>query len=499
MEASDARDTRFGAWFPAFLLVLAGVWHEICIRQTDAYLGPGLSTPRWQSLAIAAICGILGVWGGRRALLRVERRAALIGALAALVSVVSCASGAIWFFGFTSKTALAVIGIALPAVTSLVCGAAIGALGQAGALAYAELGSLRLLLGPLGTVAAAFTLVALLTLASYLGLWRAAVGVGLLTAWFAGSVGAQRHYLSALDRPSSVPAVIASSMGIASLIAAQAFAPARLTSLYPSELVWCDKSGETVVISAQNTFELFEGPALRTSSADAYRFAELAVHPLLTAAPTRTRVLVLGPGGGFLEREVLRYAEVREVVSVNELDTTAFRASAWPAHEGVLVDPRLRFVTAEPLPWLEEHPEKFDAIVVSLSLPQSHHEGKHATRYFFRLLRERLTPRGLVALEAAPLVQAPRTFASTWRSLTEAGFAVASYEAPVPLLGALSFLIGTPTDFRNQPRKLPDQLRFLSQLPTLSTQPPAEAAEPSTLDHQRAVGLWHQEQAALGN
>lgn len=508
MVASSAagRDRQLAAWVPAFAAATLSTAYEVGARQTDAYLGPQLSIPRGSALLLVAAGLALGFVAGRRRLRGAAERGAVLMQLACAVCLVGSLSAAAWFWGFSAPRALPFIACALPAGMGLVAGACVGALFQATALAYRELQGARLLLAPLPLVVALGLTLAGSAALSYLGLWRAAAsisgvlaGLSLLVPYFADYLGDRR-------RASRWPALAALAVSVFSFAAAQAFVPAQLLARYPTEVVWADRNAELVVISAQNTFELFESQQLQLSSVDDYRFAELAVHPLLSVLRAQRRVLVLGPAGASLEREVLRYRNVAEVVSLSETDGRAFRASLWPQHAAAaaLNDPRLRFVVAEPLPWLERSPQRFDAIVLSRPAPATASEGKYYTRYFYQLLAEHLTAQGALVVQATSYASLPGTFAVIRETLHSAGLTTTSYEAPVPLLGALSFLIGTRHD---RPKldapALPEGLRFVDRAVLnrafSSTQQQPARASISTLNELHALDVWHHEQLQLGN
>jgi spermidine synthase len=480
--------------------------YEVGARQTDAYLGPGLATPRAFSVTVACLGLALGFVMGRSWLAAAEQRGELIARLLMTLSLVCSASAGLWFWGFARPAVLPFVAWCVPSSVGLLAGAALGALVRATALPYRELHSIRLLLAPIPLGCALALALAASTALSYLGLWRAA-------ATLAGALGALGALLPRLAdylgdaRPASRwPHLLALGSATLSFVLAQAFVPAELLARYPTEVVWADAEADTVVISAQNTFELFEAQQLRTSSVDDYRLAELAVHPMVAALRRRERALLLAPAGGFLERELLRYRDVADIVSLSETDRTAFRRSLWPrrALHGAERDSRLRFIVAEPMPWLEQREARFDCIVVSLPAPATAAEGKYYTRYFYELLRDHLTADGAVVVQAGSRSALPSTFASIRETLRSAGLSVTSYEAPVPLLGAVSFLIGTrgPAP-QPRPAALPRGLRFLDSAAlgraTAAHDGPSEAAEVSTLAQQHAIVTWHREQARLGN
>ena len=506
-SSGQERDAGLAAFLPLFGLTLLGAGHELVVRQTDAYLCPGLGAPRSLRLGLGLGSLALGLWLGRRALPRAACRTRLLLRLVTALSLTCSASGALWFWAFQTPAALGLVALALPTLAGVLSGAALGALLSGLGLAYRELGSIRWLLAPLPLFGAlAFALLAAVS-RSYAGLWRAAAGFGVVCSLLCLLLGRFSSYFSDRAPPAPAPAGVALAGAAVSLAVAQAFVPASVLARYPSEVVWtAGADHELVITSAQNTFQLFEAGQLRLSSADAYRLAELAVHPVLSRAKPGRRVLLLGPAGDVLEYAVLRHASVRELVSLSETDVGRFAATRWPesAH-GRLSDPRLRRVIAEPLPWLEQGPGGFDTIIVALPAPASHAEGKYYTAYFYQLLERHLSPTGALVVQATSRAALPQTFATIRETLRANGAALtgSEYEAQIPLQGAVSFIVAARTPFVPSAARLPRGLSFvdgpaLARSFTLSAAP-SSSAPISTLDHQRAVETFHHEQAALGN
>jgi predicted membrane-bound spermidine synthase len=506
--ASDSapRDAELAGFVPLLGLSAVAAAYE-GLRQTDAYLGPGLATPRAVAVLLLLSGFVLGAWLGRRALLRTPLRGALLLRSTSTLGAVCAVSGPLWFWAFQSQSLLVLVGGALPLAIGLASGVVLGALLQAAGLAYRELGALGRLLGPVPLLGAlALILVGSLAL-SHAGLWRASAVVGLVLAGLSLLLGRYVAYFSDTSAPASWPATLGLVASGASIALAQAFVPASVVARYPAEVVWAQGDDASLVVtSAQNTFQLFEARQLRLSSVDAYRLAESAVHPALASVKQRQRILMFGPAGGFLEREVLRYSDVVELVSVGERSGAAFRQSSWPQAAGVAAsDPRLRFEVAEPLVWLEEHPQRFDIIVVSLPVPASYLEGKHYTRFFYQALEQHLEPAGVLVIQATSRASLPATFGGIVATLRSAGFASVAYEAPIPLQGALSFAIATRQEgFDFAPRALPAGLRFLDgpalgRATALRAFGPPDQAPISTLYQQHVVESWHTEQSVLGN
>lgn len=501
----NRRDAELAAFLPLLGLALFAAAHELSIRQTDAYLGPGLAVPRGWSIGLSLATAGLGLWLGQRALLAAARRTELLQRLACSLALLCAISGPLWFWGFAAPPLLSWVALLVPALAGGLAGAALGALFRGLGLAYRELGSVRFLLAPLPLLGAlGLALLGALAL-TYAGLWRAGAGLGATLAGLCLLLGRFRAYFSEQDLPARRPAVLALGACVASLAFAQAFVPASVLLRYPAEVVWTDgDEHELVVTSAQNTFQLFEAEQLRLTSADGYRYAELCVHPVLSRTASGGRVLLLGTAGGFLEHEVLKHRNVTELVSLSEAPHPRFAASVWPTVvHGNVGDSRLRGRSAEALPWLEQDTTRFDTIIAALPAPASYAEGKYYTSYFYRLLAEHLAPEGALVVQATSQASLPRSHATIHHTLRQAGLILTTYEAALPLLGPTSFIIASRKPFSPAPGQLPPGLRFLDARAlerSFALAPGAPADAPlSSLDHQRAVEAFHRDHVVLGN
>jgi spermidine synthase len=121
----------------------------------------------------------------------------------------------------------------------------------------------------------------------------------------------------------------------------------------------------------------------------------LTVPPLL-GRPLR-HVAILGNAGGTTARALARFYPGASIAGV-ELDPVVTEAAR--RYLGLGRIPRLRVVTADARPYLERTHERFDAILVD-AYRQPYVPFYLATQQFFRLVRSRLRPGGIVALNLA--------------------------------------------------------------------------------------------------
>jgi len=146
----------------------------------------------------------------------------------------------------------------------------------------------------------------------------------------------------------------------------------------------------------------------KTQSAedDEYVYHEALVHPAMITHPCPRSVLVIGGGEGATLREVLLYRSVERVVMVDidrELvELCQKHLPEW--HKGAFQDPRVELVFADGKEYVEQTDAAFDIVVVDVC--DALEQGPALSLYteeFYRRVRERLTPGGLLVIQAMEL------------------------------------------------------------------------------------------------
>ncbi|MFG1805761.1 polyamine aminopropyltransferase [Streptomyces sp. NPDC049040] len=189
---------------------------------------------------------------------------------------------------------------------------------------------------------------------------------------------------------------------------------------------------------------------LRVSGSATPRYVQALVHPAMNGP--HTRVLVLGGGDGLALREVLRYADVAAVTSVQpdgellRLARTDPGLSALNGH--AYADPRVRVVTADPFDWLrglrgEGGAEPFDVIVADLADPGLSRSAKLYSQEFYGLAARALAPGGRLAVRAGAAAGTARTFWTIDATVRAVGLHTSPYWLP-PGPGAPAAPAGTP-------------------------------------------------------
>lgn len=295
------------------------------------------------------------------------------------------------------------------------------------------------------------------------------------------------------------------ALGVASRFA-EGFEVSARQALYDDPIVVHERSAYHEIILTEAgrraDLRLFLNGDLQFSSLDEYRYHEALVHPAMTGR--RERVLVLGGGDGLVPREVLRYADVREVVLV-ELDPAMIALARSDdrlvrLNGGALADPRLRVVTGDAFNWLRTQRERFDVAIVDLTDPDDAATAKLYSVEFYGMLRSALVPDGRAAIQAGSPYFASDAFWCVGASLKAAGLHTTPYQVDVPSFGSWGFHLaglGTSPPLQLSSHAPPD-LRFLDDATLAAAgvfprdrQPrPVDAStllRPKILDYQRTA------------
>jgi spermidine synthase len=223
-----------------------------------------------------------------------------------------------------------------------------------------------------------------------------------------------------------------------------------------------------VMTRSHHSFQLFLSGNLQFSSADEYRYHEALVHPAMALAPEAHRVLVLGGGDGLAVREILKHPSVSEVVLV-DLDPEMTRLAVEnpllrELNGGSLLSPKVQVINQDAMLWLSEpkdhEGELFDVAFVDFPDPHNFSLGKLYTTRFYGLLRQRLDPAAIVAVQTTSPLMARRSFWCINRTLAAAGFQVRPYHALVPSFGEWGFALAALRPFEPPTSVLPG-LRYL--------------------------------------
>ena len=342
-----------------------------------------------------------------------------------------------------------------------------------------------------------------LILVPHLGLVRSAILFGMLNAavalWstflFREEVGAR-----AALRAACVATLLLLGLGMAG---AERISAAADNNLYADEVILSKNTRyQRIVLTRwKDDIRLFLSSHLQFSSRDEYRYHEALVHPGLSAVPAPRSVLVLGGGDGLAVREILKYPSVEKITLV-DLDpemTKLFSTNPMltSLNNGSLTAPRLHVINADAFPWLAEHGDMFDFVVVDFPDPTNYSLGKLYTTVFYRVLSKHLNRQALVVVQSTSPLFARQSYWCIVETLKQAGLKTYPYHVYVPSFGEWGFVLAGFYPYE-PPAQVPLGLRFLSARNLLelfqfpNDMLPVEA-EPNRLNDQVLVRYYERE------
>ncbi len=145
---------------------------------------------------------------------------------------------------------------------------------------------------------------------------------------------------------------------------------------------------------------------IQSTVRDEFIYHEVLVHPAMLTHPDPRRVFIVGGGEGATLREVLRHRSVERalMVDIDEEVVNRCRELLPEWHRGAFEDPRTELRYLDARRYLEETSESFDVIIIDISEPIE--EGPAYllfTKEFYEIVRERLAPAGVIALQAGTI------------------------------------------------------------------------------------------------
>ena len=167
------------------------------------------------------------------------------------------------------------------------------------------------------------------------------------------------------------------------------------TAYQSVEIVETDPLGLTLILDGKT----------QSAQADEFIYHESLVHPALVCCPNPRSVFIGGGGEGATLREVLAHNTVERAVMVDldgELvDLCREKLPTW--HRGAFDNPRATVLYADALKYLREYQGTFDVIIMDVTDPTD--GGPSCMLYtdsFYRLVRQKLSPNGVMVTQAGP-------------------------------------------------------------------------------------------------
>ena len=142
---------------------------------------------------------------------------------------------------------------------------------------------------------------------------------------------------------------------------------------------------------------------VQTTERDEFTYHEMLVHPAMCSHPRPAKVLIIGGGDGGALREVLKHpAKKAWLVEIDGRVIEACRGH-FPWLRSALRDPRAELVVEDGSVFIDKVRETFDVILVDSSDPVGPSTVLHQEA-FYRKLKSKLNPGGIIAAQAGSLM-----------------------------------------------------------------------------------------------
>jgi spermidine synthase len=178
---------------------------------------------------------------------------------------------------------------------------------------------------------------------------------------------------------------------------------------------------------------------IQSSDFDEFVYHESLVHPALITHPRPERVFIAGGGEGATLRWTLAHPSIKRTVMI-DIDEGVIDISRkyLPEYsQGAFDDKRTELRHEDARAYLENTQELYDAIIIDLTEPVE--EGPAYLLYtqeFYRMVRGRLTPDGLMSVQAgcASMIET-LNFSAVYQTLKSVFPVVLPYQADIPSFG----------------------------------------------------------------
>lgn len=213
---------------------------------------------------------------------------------------------------------------------------------------------------------------------------------------------------------------------------------------------------------------------LQFNSVDEHIYHENLVHSVMSIAPRKKNVLVLGGGDGLAVREILKYPEAAQITLVdldpvivklailnpiftklnknslssgrlkviqNNRLTSSGKEDLYVANqnsrfnENAAKVAKLDIVNIDAMNFLDQVQGKYDVIIIDFPDPNSIELSKLYSQQFYQLVKKKLTPTGIFIQQSSSPIHAKDAFLCIGRTMKSAGLAVIPLHDNVPSFG----------------------------------------------------------------
>ncbi len=217
------------------------------------------------------------------------------------------------------------------------------------------------------------------------------------------------------------------------------------STLYEDRIIHSEQSPyqKIVLTRWRDELRLFLNGHLQFASVDQHRYHESLVHPAMSLAPDRERVLIIGGGDGLTAAEILKYPDVVRIdlVDIDRAVTNLARRNLHLTrlNKNSLNHPKVHIFNQDGFIFLQREQLAYGVIILDLPDPREEALAKLYSVSSYELCKRHLAPGGLLVTQASSPYYARAAFWSVAATLEKAGFQLTSYHAYVPSFGEWGF------------------------------------------------------------
>jgi len=179
----------------------------------------------------------------------------------------------------------------------------------------------------------------------------------------------------------------------------------------------------------------------QSAERDEFVYHEAMVQPAMVLHPDPKKVAIIGGGEGAAMREVLSHktVEVAVMVDLDEKVVECAKEYLPSFHNGSFSDERAKVLFEDGRKFLEETDLTFDVMIIDITCPlETGPAYKLFTKEFYELVKQKLTPQGLLSIQASTVSQtALTTYTVLSRTLNEVFVNVSPSVAHIPFFAML--------------------------------------------------------------
>jgi spermidine synthase len=228
---------------------------------------------------------------------------------------------------------------------------------------------------------------------------------------------------------------------------------------------------QRIVVTQSNVnkeHRLYIDGHIQFSSRDEYRYHESLVHPLLSVAGNKSKVLVLGGGDGLAVREVLKYDDVGLIHLVDiDPEMTKLGKKLYllsQLNKNSLDSEKLTIFNQDAFTFINKAGMLYDRVIIDMPDPHNEAINKLYSKEFYTMIRKRMSPQGILVTQSSSPFFTHKTFWSIEKTLDAVFEDTLSYHVTIPSFGIwgfnmarmnaeipTNFKFGIETQFMNEP------------------------------------------------